>query len=73
MNCFIRLNNENIIRRLKELGIRHNDLDDLKGEYIAYNYGMYISVDKYFPNLAKITGDFDCGTDEDLFFKMILK
>ena len=47
------------------MGQRANTLDDFKGEWLAANYGMYISVQDGFQHLHP--NDIDCGTNEDLF------
>ncbi len=63
--CFIRKNTPELRKKLQELGQRANTLDDFKGEWLAANYGMYISVQDGFQNLHP--NDIDCGTNEDLF------
>lgn len=65
INCFIRKNTEGIRRKLIELGVRHNDFDDNSGQWLASNYGMFISVNPGFENLHP--DDIDCGIDADLF------
>lgn len=45
-SCFIRKNTPEIINRLKELRIPHNDYDNGDRPWIAFNYGMWISVDE---------------------------
>ena len=66
--CFIRKNTPEIINRLKELRIPHNDYDNGDRPWIAFNYGMWISVDeghnKLFPD------EIDCGTNEELFIAL---
>jgi len=63
--CFIRKNTPELRKKLKELGQRANTLDDFKGEWLAANYGMYISVQDGFQHLHP--NDIDCGTNEDMF------
>ena len=71
MDCFIRKNTPELRNKLKANGIRWNNFDDNKGEWIAFNSGMYISVsqghDRMFPE------HIDCGVDEDLFIDTIKK
>jgi hypothetical protein len=67
-HCFIRKNTTEIKNKLKKLGYRHNPLDDDDREWIAVNYGMFISVDEGFQKLP--LDDIDCGTNEDLFFAL---
>ena len=66
--CFIRKNTHEIINRLKALRIPHNDYDKGDKPWIAFNYGMWISVDeghnKLFPD------EIDCGDNEDLFLAL---
>ena len=66
--CFIRKNTPEIINRLKALRIPHNDYDNGDRPWIAFNYGMWISVDeghnKLFPD------DIDCGENEELFLAL---
>lgn len=68
-SCFIRKNTPEIINRLKELRIPHNDYDNGDRPWIAFNYGMWISVDeghnKLFPD------EIDCGENEELFFALV--
>lgn len=67
-SCFIRKNTPEIINRLKELRIPHNDYDNGDRPWIAFNYGMWISVDeghnKLFPD------EIDCGENEELFLAL---
>lgn len=63
--CFIRKNTPELREKLKNLGIRHNSFDDNEGEWLASNYGMFISVFPGFENLHD--EDIDCGTNEELF------
>jgi hypothetical protein len=70
-HCFIRKNSEELRNKLKQYGIRQNDLDDNRGEWLAYNYGLYISVDKGYERL--FPDEIDCGTDEEMFINIILK
>ena len=65
VSCFIRKNTPELQQKLKELCIRHNDLDDGDRPWIAYNHGMWISVDKGHDKLFK--KDIDCGYNEKLF------
>lgn len=71
LDCFIRKNDKELRERLWNEGIFQNDQDDDMGDWIAYNYGLFISVyegyDKVFPDAI------DCGTDEDLFIETIKK
>ena len=70
-HCFIRKNSEELRNKLKQYGIRQNDFDDNRGEWLAYNYGLYISVDKGYERL--FPDEIDCGTDEEMFINIILK
>lgn len=63
--CFIRKNNLKLREKLQKIGQRENSFDKFNGEWIASNYGMYISVTKGFENLNP--NDIDCGTNEELF------
>jgi hypothetical protein len=67
-NCFIRKNTPELRKKLEELGIPQNDFDEGNRPWIAYNYGMWITVDeghnRFIPN------DIDCGDNEDLFFAL---
>lgn len=63
--CFIRKNTPELREKLKNLGIRHNCFDDNEGEWLASNYGMFISVFPGFENLHD--EDIDCGENEELF------
>ena len=69
MDCFIRKNTPELREKLKQNGIRWNDLDDNRGCWLAYNSGMFISVmeghERLFPKHV------DCGDNEDLFIKKI--
>lgn len=68
-HCFIRKNTPELRNKLKELGWRENTLDDFSSEWLAANYGMFISVmpgfEKYNPN------DIDCGDNEELFLALV--
>lgn len=37
---FIRKNTKELIDKLKKYGFRHNTLDDLKCDFLIYNYGI---------------------------------
>lgn len=63
--CFIRKNTPELREKLQKLGQRANTLDDFKEEWLAANYGMYISVQDGFQHLHP--NDIDCGTNEELF------
>ena len=65
---FIRKNTPEIINRLKELRIPHNDYDNGDRPWIAFNYGMWISVDEGYNKL--FPDEIDCGTNEELFFAL---
>lgn len=65
VSCFIRKNTPELQQKLKDLHIRHNDLDDGDRPWIAYNHGMWISVDEGHDKLFK--NDIDCGYNEKLF------
>lgn len=70
LKCYIRLNNKEIIDFLIDKHIPHNDLDDIDKPWIAYNHGLWISIDPIFKSkLYKEDKDFgfDCGTDIELF------
>lgn len=66
--CFIRKNTPELRRKLKELGQLENTLDDFKEEWLAANYGRFISVSEGFQNLN--SEDIDCGTNEELFLAL---
>lgn len=66
--CFIRKNTPELRKMLKYLGQRENTLDDFSYEWLAANYGMFISVSEGFQNLHQ--EDIDCGTNEDLFLAL---
>lgn len=68
-NCFIRKNTPELRNKLDSLGFIQNYFDDNDGEWLAYNYGMYISVSKGFERM--FPNDIDCGINEDLFIKLI--
>lgn len=63
--CFIRKNTPELRDKLENLGIRNNCFDDNEGEWLASNYGMFISVFPGFGNLHD--EDIDCGENEELF------
>lgn len=67
-SCFIRKNTPEIINRLKELRIPHNDYDNGDRPWIAFNYGMWISVDEGYNKL--FPDEIDCGTNEELFLAL---
>jgi hypothetical protein len=67
--CFIRKNTHEIQERLKKLGVPQNDFDEGNRPWIAYNHGLWISVDEGHDRLFR--GDIDCGDSEDLFFALI--
>lgn len=69
VSCFIRKNTPELRKKLKELGIPHNDFDDCDRPWIAVNYGMWISVDEGYDRL--FPDDIDCGDNEDLFFALV--
>lgn len=66
--CFIRKNTPELRKKIQEMGQRANTLDDFKGEWLAANYGMYISVQDGFQHLHP--NDIDCGTNEELFLAL---
>ena len=66
--CFIRENTPELRKILKDIGQRENTLDDFNGEWLAANYGMFISVIEGFQNLHP--EDIDCGTNEELFLAL---
>lgn len=66
--CFIRKNTPELRKILKDIGQRENTLDDFSGEWLAANYGMFISVSEGFQNLHQ--NDIDCGTNEKLFLAL---
>lgn len=68
-HCFIRKNTPELRLKLDFLLIKQNDFDDNDGEWLAYNYGMYISVSKGYEKL--FPEEIDCGTNEDLFIALI--
>lgn len=63
--CFIRKNTPELRYKLGIIGLRPNTLDDFKNEWLAANYGMYISVGRGFQDLHP--KDIDCDTNENLF------
>lgn len=67
-HCFIRMNSPYLRDRLRELGQRQNEFDDNGGEWLAANYGMFISVTEGFERLNP--EDIDCGEDEELFLAL---
>jgi hypothetical protein len=67
--CFIRKNTPEIQERLKKLGVPQNDFDEGNRPWIAYNHGVWISVDKGHDRL--FPEDIDCGDNEALFFELI--
>lgn len=67
--CFIRKNTPEIQEHLKKLGVPQNDFDEGNRPWIAYNHGLWISVDEGHDRLFK--GDIDCGDSEELFFALI--
>lgn len=69
-HCFIRKNTEELRNILKMHGITQNKFDDDSGEWLAYNYGLYISVRKGYDRL--FPDEIDCGDDEEMFMKTIL-
>ena len=69
LNCFIRKNTLKIQERLKYLCIPQNEFDEGNRPWIAYNYGMWITVDEGYNRL--FPNDIDCGDNEDLFFALI--
>lgn len=66
--CFIRNNTPELRDLLKDLGQRENTLDDFSNEWLAANYGMFISVSEGFQNLHP--KDIDCEQNEDLFLAL---
>ena len=66
--CFIRKNTPEIQEHLKKLGIPHNDFDEGNRPWIAYNHGLWISVDEGHDRL--FPEDIDCGDNEDLFIAL---
>ena len=67
--CYIRKNTPEIQERLKKLGVPQNDFDEGDRPWIAYNHGLWISVDEGHDRLFR--GEIDCGNSEDLFFALI--
>jgi hypothetical protein len=67
--CFIRKNTPEIQERLRKLGIPQNNFDEGNRPWIAYNHGLWISVDEGHDRLFR--GDIDCGDSEDLFFALV--
>ena len=65
--CFIRKNTPEIQESLKKLGIPQNNFDDGNRPWIAYNHGLWISVDEGHDRLFR--GDIDCGEDDELFIR----
>lgn len=76
IKCFVRLNTEKIKSTLKELNIPHNDYDSDDREWIAFNYGMWISISPVWKTTVYTSDNeldlgIDCGTDEELFFGLV--
>ena len=67
--CFIRSNTESLRNKLKDLCVPHNSFDGMDRPWIAYNFGMWISVDPGFDQFYKT--DFDCGENEELFLALV--
>lgn len=67
-HCFIRRNTPVLRERLREIGQRQNEFDDDEGEWLAANYGMFISVTAGFERLNP--EDIDCGEDGELFLAL---
>lgn len=67
-SCFLRKNTPDIQERLKKLGIPHNDFDEGNRPWIAYNHGLWISVDEGHDRL--FPEDIDCGDNEELFLAL---
>ena len=65
---FIRKNTKELIDKLKKYGFRHNTLDDLKCDFLIYNYGMYMSINLLYSDVY----DYDCKENEDLFIALCL-
>ena len=64
MACIIRKNNIEIVERLSNMGIPRHSFDD-KGKWISVSFDKWQLVDTI------SEGDFDCGTNEDLFFALV--
>ena len=67
--CFIRNNTESLRNKLKDLCVPHNSFDGMDRPWIAYNFGMWISVDPGFDQFNET--DFDCGKNEELFLALV--
>lgn len=67
-HCFIRKNTPELQAQLKKIGLHHNCFDDNTGDWLAVNYGIFISVSKGFEKLHP--KDIDCELNEDLFLAL---
>ena len=67
--CFIRSNTESLQNKLKDLCVPHNSFDGMDRPWIAYNFGMWISVGPGFDQSYET--DFDCGENEELFLALV--
>lgn len=67
-HCFIRKNTPELRKHLRQIGLHQNCFDDNKGEWLAVNYGLFISVSEGFEKLHK--DDIDCGTNEEMFLAL---
>lgn len=67
--CYIRKNTPEIINRLIALKILHNNYDNGDRPWIAFNYGMWISVDEGYDKL--FPDEIDCGDNEELFLALV--
>ena len=64
MGVTIRKNSNNIVARLNEMNIPRHSFDD-KGKWINVSFNNWKLVDTISDN------DFDCGTNEELFFALV--
>ena len=67
-HCFIRKNTPELRKFLKSIGYHQNMFDENDHEWLACNYGMFISVSEGFERLNP--NDIDCGTNETLFMAL---
>lgn len=66
-SAFIRRNTPALRKKLEDLGIKPNRMDDDIENYdrwLITNHGLYISI---FPECIPFETDIDCGTNESLF------
>ncbi len=67
-HCFIRKNTPELRKFLRSIGYHQNIFDANDQEWLACNYGMFISVSEGFERVNP--NDIDCGTNEALFMAL---